>query len=248
MTVKQSIRAQILASPTVVIGGPTGPAGGLTGPTGPTGLAMTGPTGAQGVTGPTGDRGPTGAAGADASLLGPTGPTGAPGDLGPTGPTGATGPGGFINPDPNFPRFDQYYDSSSDNSITGVDSIERMMGSSYGIVPMVSGNLFFIVTGMAENVDNGGTQVTLRIGDYGPSGQTFPQRGDPVMGNAVGQPMQIFAPGLTIPFTLMGYVHIDPVVTTEYPFFKSYWTNVSVKATSGVGAAVHDVTYNFMEL
>ena len=249
MTVKQAIRAQILTAPTVVTGGPTGPAGGLTGPTGPTGPALTGPTGAQGVTGPTGAMGATGAPGADASLLGPTGPTGSPGNLGATGPTGNTGPASDLNPDPNFPRFYMWTDNvigAGADYITGVDTIERMLGTSLWFVPMLSGNMFFIVTGMAENVDNGGTVVTIRVGDD--DGSNRPVRGGAVMGTAVGQPLEVFAPGMTIPFTLMGMIKLDVEPATSYPFFKTYWVNVSVKATSGVGAAVHDVTYLFMEL
>jgi hypothetical protein len=247
MTVKRSIRAQILAQPTVVLGGPTGPAGGLTGPTGLQGPALTGPTGATGVTGPTGAVGATGAAGLDASVVGPTGPTGSPGDVGAAGPTGNTGPGGVANPDINNPRFFVYSDAfTTSDAITGVDTIERMLGTNAGFIPMLSGNMFFIITGVAENVDNGGTTITMRIGNINEI--DYPARGDPVTGTKVGQSVETFAPGLSIPFTIIGQLNIPPVPKLEYPFYNGFWLTLSVKATSGVGAGVRDPTFLVMEL
>jgi hypothetical protein len=250
MTVQRSIRAQILAQPTVVFGGPTGPSGGPTGATGPAGVAITGPTGPRGATGLQGLTGPTGAHGADASVTGATGPTGRAGDVGPTGPTGQTGDGYIYNPNINKPRFDVYTEFSGEGGadfITGVDTIERMLGSAYWFMPQLSGNFFFIVTGLAENVDNGGTIVTLRadIAGFGPD----PIRGEPVRGQQIGEAAEIFAPGLTIPFTIIGMGHF-PVEQGNYGIwdYRQWWINLSVKATSGAGAAIREVTYLFMEL
>ena len=246
MTIQKVVRAQIMTVPTVVLGGPTGPNGGLTGPTGPTGADVTGPTGATGVTGPTGAIGPTGPAGADAALTGPTGPTGPPGSAGSTGPTGPTGPSGFLDYYPDNQRFNIYKDPINQDFITGVDTIERMLGQAASFIPQTSGRMLFIVTGTALNTDNGGTIVTIRVANA--ATDDYPSRGDPAYGTEVSLPLEVSAPGLTIPFALLGTVELTPEATDVYPFFQSYWINLSVKSSSGVGAAVRDVTYLMMEL
>lgn len=248
MTVKQSLRAPILAQPTVVFGGPTGPGGGPTGPTGPEGVALTGPPGPMGVTGEQGPIGPTGAHGADSSVIGATGPTGIVGDVGPTGPTGDTGPGFIYESTNSQPRFYMWTDITGEGGadyITGVDTIERMLGTSMWFMAQYSGNMFFMVTGTAENVDNGATIVTIRIDKT--TGYR-PARGDPVSGQQVGQAAEIFAPGLTLPFTLIGMVQLPVIETGEWPGYQEYWINVSVKSSIGSGAAVREVTYLWMEL
>lgn len=247
MTVKRIVGASVSAQPIVVFGGPTGPGGGPTGATGPEGSAVTGPTGPMGVTGEQGPTGPTGAPGLDASSIGATGPTGTVGDVGPTGPTGPTGPGFIYSPDFNQPRFFVYTDAVGEDYITGVDTIERMLGSSYWFVTQYSGNMFFIATGLAENVDDGATIVTLRI-DKIDFTEYRPQRGDPVRGQQVGQSVEIFAPGLTVPFTIIGMAQLPVTPLPSYPFFQEYWINLSVKSSIGSGAAVREVTYLWMEL
>lgn len=240
MTVKQSVRAQILASPTVVLGGPTGPSGGPTGPTGLQGDAFTGPTGPQGVTGPTGERGITGPAGADAALTGPTGPTGAAGEIGPTGDTGPTGPSGVTDYYPTAQRFNFYPGYLNDRHVENVDTIERMVGCAVTMVPRTTGNMFFVITGHAENIDNNSTIVTIRVG----SG-TNPARAAPMVGTQVAGPVEILAPGLTIPFTLIGQIDLDVTGNTTTD---SRWLDLSVKAGGGVGAAVHHVALMVLEL
>jgi len=246
VTVNQSIRAQVMASPTVVIGGPTGPAGGFTGPTGPTGGMQTGPTGPRGAIGPTGMIGPIGPTGLNASMTGPTGPTGEVGGLGSTGPTGNTGPGGTLTTDQNFPPFVMYSDPTNNEYINGVSTIEVMVGGGYGIAPRTTGNILLVVTGMAQNVDNGGTNITIRAGS---NTQPRPARGDPVTGTKVGQQLQTFAPGLTIPFTIMGMIKLDVIpIPGQYPPFQGYWFELSVVASSGVGAGVYNPTWFIMEI
>lgn len=248
MTVTTNIRAPVATMPSVVLGGPTGPNGGLTGPTGPTGLNVTGPTGAQGVTGPTGFTGPIGAPGLDAQFTGPTGPTGPPGSAGNTGPTGVTGPSGFLDYYPNNYRFrlDPPSGVGSEGEISGVDTIERMLGASKYFIPQTSGRMLLIVTGTAENVGTGGTVVTMRVANA--STDDAPSEGDPAYGTIVGAPLEILAPGLSIPFTLMGHIELEPIPVEAYPYFQSFWINLSVRDTIGVGAAVRDVTYLTMEL
>ena len=244
MTVQDTIRAQIMASPTVVIGGPTGPPGGPTGPTGPTGLEATGPTGPTGPTGVTGAFGPTGPSGLSAALTGPTGSTGSVGPIGPTGATGIDGPpAALLNTiQMSVPGF------GADDTLSGIDTVERMNGANAGVTPQLSGNVFFIVTGMAQNVDGNGTTITLRTGAYNLSAPYVPQKGDPATGTAIGLPVTVFAPGLTIPWQIMGMFKYDVVPIPQYPFFTSYWLEISIKATGGAGAGVGGITYLMWEL
>lgn len=248
MPVETNIRAQVLAQPTVVVGGPTGPSGGPTGPTGPQGsVSVTGATGPVGSTGPTGSTGLTGAPGLDGILTGPTGSTGPAGSIAATGPTGPTGlPAIDLSnpPDQNFPRVYSWQDAGNADFITGVDTIERMLGTAFGFSPMITGNVLVIITGTAENTDNGGTTVTARYD----VGGNYPVRGDPVTGIAFGTPVETYAPGLSIPFTIVGIAQLDVIPIFSYPYFQDYWFNVSVKSTIGSGAGVHTVTYTFMEL
>jgi len=248
MPIQSSIRAPILAQPAVVVGGPTGPSGGPTGPTGPEGrAAITGATGPRGTTGPQGVTGPTGRPGIDAALTGPTGPTGPAGDVAATGPTGPTGPPGTDlahSPDINQPRVYSYSDSSGQDFITGVDTIERMLAAPTAFAPTVTGNVLVIITGMAENVDGGGTTVIGRVGYGSP-----PPRGAPVTGTAIGIPQEIYAPGMAVPFTITALIHLDPISSTSgFLSFDQYWFSVSVKATSGAGAGVRNHTFVFLEV
>jgi hypothetical protein len=255
MPIQSSIRAPVLAQPSVVVGGPTGPAGGPTGPTGPEGSAsITGATGSRGATGLQGPTGSTGSRGLDAELMGPTGPTGPAGAIAATGPTGATGIRGtgidMNTGDINFPRIYQYVDAVGEAYISGVDTIERMVGGGWYFIPQFTGNMFLMVTGLAENVDAGATHVTLRIGRGGftPYTPPRPARGDPVIGTKVGVTQEIFAPGMTIPFTLIGLVTVDVEPTFVYPYFADYWIDLSIKSSIGSGAAVREVSYFMMEL
>jgi hypothetical protein len=250
MTVQSAIRAQILAQPAVVVGGPTGPSGGPTGPTGPEGSAsVTGATGPMGATGVQGPTGPTGAPGQDTSLTGPTGPTGPPGDVAGIGPTGPTGPPGADLSASGIARV-WAYPGEYPNSISGVDTIERMIGYGFYFQPQITGNMLFIVTGTAENVDNGGTNVTLRVGRDDNSifpNKGRPNLGDPATGTAVGITQEVFAPGLKVPFTIVGMLKVD-VIPIDLTTFQTYWMSVSVKSTIGSGAGVHDILYTYLEL
>lgn len=231
MAVRSNIRAPILSQPIVVIGGPTGPPGG--------------PTGSQGMTGP------TGAHGVDASTIGPTGPTGPAGQIAATGPTGPTGPaGGLPQGDANFPRFTMYNDPTDQDHIDTIDTIERMVGNgSWYFIPQFTGNMFFMVTCLVTNVDAGGTIVSLRIGrQAGFEGGRQPRPGDPAFGNIVGLPVETYAPGLAIPVTIIGQTTVLPVPTFQYPFFMSYWMDLSIKSTIGSGAGVKEITYLALEL
>ena len=128
----------------------------------------------------------------------------------------------------------------------GVSTIEVMVGGGYGIAPRTTGNILLVVTGMAQNVDNGGTNITIRAGS---NTQPRPARGDPVTGTKVGQQLQTFAPGLTIPFTIMGMIKLDVIpIPGQYPPFQGYWFELSVVASSGVGAGVYNPTWFIMEI
>jgi hypothetical protein len=250
MPVESTIRASIMAQPVVVVGGPTGPSGGPTGPTGPEGSAsITGPTGPRGVTGPQGMTGPTGTPGVDGTLTGPTGPTGPAGAVAGTGPTGPTGlPAVDLShpPDINYPRVYVYKDPTNNDFIAGVSTIEVMAGCGFYFAPMISGNVLVTITGTATNTDGGGTVITGRYdynGTYNP-----PPKGDPVTGNVLGVPQETYAPGLSVPFMITGIVHLEILPGFEYPYFLPYWFDISIKAMSGVGAGVHNVTLTFMEL
>jgi hypothetical protein len=252
MTVRSNVRASILAQPVVVVGGPTGPGGGPTGPTGPTGdMTITGPTGQIGPTGEMGPTGPTGPHGTDASLMGPTGPTGPAGELAATGPTGPTGrEGGLAYGDINFPRFSIYNDPTDEDHIDTIDTIERMVGNgAWYFVPQFTGNMLLIVTCLVTNVDEGGTTVSLRIGPQGYfEGTPQPGPGDPAVGNIVGNPVETYAPGMCIPVTIIGMTKVQVVQTNEYPFYRSYWMDLSIKSTIGSGAGVKEITYLALEL
>jgi len=250
MPVQSTMTAQIMAQPTVVVGGPTGPSGGPTGPTGPQGLATTGPTGPVGSQGLRGATGPTGTPGVAGNTVGPTGPTGPPGDIAATGPTGPTGPPGMDLStgagDVNQSRIYYHEDAYNETNISGVDTIERMTGSGVNFVPTMTGNLLCIVTVLAENVDAGGTTVTLRCGleTDGPR----PVRGDQATGTIVGMPQETYAPGLRIPVTMVGLIKVDVVPITSYPYFKYYWFQPSVKSSIGSGAGVRNTHFFIMEL
>jgi hypothetical protein len=249
VSIQSTIRAPILAQPVVVVGGPTGPSGGPTGPTGPAGsTSLTGATGPQGPTGAQGLPGPTGAPGLNGTLTGPTGATGPPGPIAATGPTGPTGPQVpdlSVSSGPLQPRVYSYSDpTGSNNFIDGVDTIERMCGAQIGFAPTVTGNVLVLITGVAENVDNGGTTVTGRVGYTGQ-----PARGDPATGTVIGIPQYTYAPGMTVPFTIMALIHLDPVpITGGFVSFGAYWFDVSVQATVGAGAGVSSIAYTFMEV
>jgi len=248
MPVESAIRAQILAQPVVVVGGPTGPSGGPTGPTGPQGsVSVTGPTGPRGETGPTGERGVTGTPGLDGTLTGPTGPTGPGGTVAEMGPTGPTGPPAIDlsnGPDINFPRVYSYHDPTDNDFIAGVDTLEVMVGAGFGFAPMTSGRVLVIITAVAENTGGGGTTVTGRYGTE----SIFPDQGDPVTGTVIGIPQEVYAPDMTIPLTIMSLVELEVRPSFQYPYFNSYWFDLSLKSTIGSGAGVHSITYTFMEL
>ena len=248
MPVNTAIRALIQAQPAVVVGGPTGPSGGPTGPTGPQGaVSVTGATGPTGPTGPSGILGPTGAPGVAGSMTGPTGPTGLPGLLGVSGPTGPTGPAGLeLSSSPNIdqPRVISYTDTFGEFFITGVDTIERMCGVAIGFAPTVTGNVLVLITGIAQNVDNGGTNVIGRVWYGNPS-----NRGDPVIGSPIGIVQNTYAPGMSIPFTIMGLLHLDLKPNQGGgSFFGAYNFDVSVQATVGAGAGVSNLSFTWMEV
>jgi hypothetical protein len=248
MPVRGNIRAPILAQPTVVVGGPTGPPGGPAGAQGPQGPAGTGAIGPRGITGPTGVTGPTGAAGKDAANLGPTGATGAPGESA-TGPTGPTGPASDFDQHNMYNgRFYYHGDVLSNNGVSGVDTIERMAAEPGGFMwnwwPTSTGKLFVIITGLAENVDAGGTIVTGRVGS---TSTGTPTKGSPVTGTQLGMPVETYAPGLTIPFTIIGYLEVFMPEVTELGT-PGYWFTVSVRSTIGSGAGVRNIAVMIMEV
>jgi hypothetical protein len=242
MPVQDNIRAQVMTQPTVVLGGPTGPSGGPTGSTGPAGApGPTGKTGPRGATGVPGATGPTGMPGSGAVSTGPTGPTGPPGDsvAGPTGPTGVSG----LTP---ASRVMFYHDPTDDDFITDVDTIERMVGGAFVVTPSFTGRYFVIITATVENTDIGSVIVTGRYDQYFGSA---PRKGDPVTGNQIGQAQEVAAPGLVAGVTIIGYIGVDFIPLDEQTTgANSYWFNLSLRTTAGVGGCIRNTSYVLMEL
>jgi hypothetical protein len=232
MTVQETIRALIMAQPSVVVGGPTGPSGGPTGPTGPEGSAsITGPTGPRGVTGQQGMTGPTGIAGANGIMTGPTGPTGPAGAYGPTGGTGPTGPAVTID------MAARAFNFRNAAGISAVDTLDRMVGCSVVHTAQATGNMLIIISGIAENTDGGGTYI---LGRVGVSSGVTPPLGSFAIGTAWGVEQQIYAPGLSVSFTILGNIQI--------PVGQEYWYDLSIKATIGGGAGVRLINGMILEL
>jgi hypothetical protein len=164
-----------------------------------------------------------------------------------TGPTGATGPFGL---QPSS-RLQFWHDPVDNDFITGVDSVERMIGGSPVYTPGYSGRYFVIVTGTATNSGSGSVIVTARY-DQIPfhNYSEIPNKGDPVKGLAIGQPQEIGAPGMTIGFTIMGFVTVDFIPVSDQPDLgvREYWFDLSVKTTAGSGGGVRNTSYVLMEL
>ena len=249
MPARSITTAPVMAQPVVLLGGPTGPSGGPTGPTGPVGLTVTGLTGPTGPAGERGSTGPTGLPGVDGTMVGPTGPTGPPGDIAEQGATGPTGPQGIDiaqSAQPGLiPRVYWYNTVLNEDFISGVGSIELMAGGGVGFAPTATGNILIMFSANVQNVDNGGTTVTLRCGNEA-TGR--PARGALASGTVIGLPAEVYAPGLTIPVTMMGVITVPVVEMPNYPYYQSYWFMPSVVATSGVGAAINEFTYMIIEL
>jgi hypothetical protein len=235
MPVDLALRAPIMTKPAVVLGGPTGPSGGPTGPTGlqgPTG--DTGQQGLQGMTGPTGPTGAVGAPGIDGHMTGPTGPTGAGGPGASVGATGPTGPGVDL-----MASIGRINITGNASGLSGVDEVERMVGNGIWYTPVQTGNMVVIFSGVAENTTGGGTTITSRAGasDFL---MDFPPAGYPAIGSVLGLPQEVFAPGLSVSFAIVGKVQL--------PKGQKTWFDLSIYSTSGAGAGVRLINGIIMEL
>ena len=247
MPVDLTIRAPVMTQPTVVVGGPTGPGGGPEGPTGPQGAALTGPAGPQGVTVPTGEFGPTGPSGADGNLTGPTGPTGGAGDINAQGDTGPTGVG--VDFSATFHRVNGIAELTT--GITNVNTLEKIVGCGYSqravdYTTVETGNIVIIICGVAENTNGAGTTITgyaahvLSDDDFT---SESPAVGDlvPVNASQWGQPLEIFAPGQSVSFSMIGNIRVPPVG-------HRLWIDIAVKSTVGGGANIKNLSTLMMEL
>jgi hypothetical protein len=201
-----------IATPVRVIGGPRGPSNGPIGPTGLAGsLSMTGATGAFG---PAGVRGLTGAAGFSpasllAGLMGKTGPDGSPGYPGPAGAMGFSG----IVPS------DRFIYSENLAGLSGAGPSGYYTGCKIVYTPHASGNMLIVFTGLAENTANFATRIGFGVGTGSP-----PEAGGAGGG---GGNLAVFAPGLSIPFTLFQIYEISG----DLPW-PQLWFDVSVTSDS----------------
>jgi hypothetical protein len=120
------------------------------------------------------------------------------------------------------------------SSLAGVSTIEYMVGLNQQYTATATGNVLILLSGLAENFDNGGTTVTARV-----AASTF-NPGSPATGTAIGMPQQVFAPNLTIPFTIIAIYHAALNQTLYY--------DLSVVATVGAGAGVRNISLVIVEL
>lgn len=221
-----------MAQPVVVVGGPTGPAGGATGVSGPTG--NTGPTGLLGGIGPTGPQatGPTGPPGIGA-YTGPTGQTGPPGSYGGVGSVGPTGPPGPQGP--GFAPAQLFTTHIGPFGPFGTTPTALGLNRTY----IAYGNAIKLAfNGMVNNTTGGGVTIEMRYGTG-----TAPTAGATTgLGTLFGIPIHHFssdAAGWTS-FTIMGQYYLN--------YGTTYWCDLVVTSTSGVGASVKDLQFHMIAL
>ena len=215
----------MLAQSVRVIGGPTGSAGGPTGPIGPKSVAF---LGSIGLVGPTGVRGLTGPGGVHglASLI-----TGATGKPGPGVPDGYPGPAGMTGTEDLVPP-DRYIYYENVAGFTAGSSASDMVGcgitytfSYRGTGPGSQHRYLIIFTGLAENPNDYATGIGIFLGT------TFPP---PAAGTTgYGGNFEIYAPGKSIPFTLMKCDNIYDVPLEG----RSVWFDLSIASKMPGGGA-----------